>query len=102
MVQAVILSSVVAAGIVLCLLLISGLRRAHRADRPDGPSGVREVRAVPAPPLPTAGAAAVTPPPVPQPDRHAEPVVRSAKNNGSARFARPIHSQPRVDVRTLR
>ena len=66
MVQAVILSSLLAACVALCLLLASRLRGAlasplRRAqgstDRRDGFGGVREVSANPVPTLPMAGAA---------------------------------------------
>jgi hypothetical protein len=95
MVQAVILSSLMAACVALCLLLVVHLRRTPASNRRDGLGGVRETLQEPAPTLPTAGAAVATPPAVTVPAQLTDvPPTPSAvqnrpRNNGFTRFGRP-------------
>jgi len=104
MVRAVILSSLMAACVALCLLLILRRRRAHGPnDRRDGFGGIRETPTAPTPTLPAAGAALATSPPITVPAEHstqltalftdlppaASAVQNRARNNGFARFTHP-------------
>jgi hypothetical protein len=104
MVRAVILSSLMAACVALCLLLILRLNRPHGSnDRRDGLGGIRETPTAPSPILPTAGAALATAAPIVVPAERpaqltapltdlppAAVAVRTrARNNGFARFGDP-------------
>jgi hypothetical protein len=99
-----ILSSLMAACVALCLLLILRLRRAHGSnDRHDGFGGIRETPTAPTPTLPAAGAALATSPPIAVPAEQpaeltalftdlppaASAVQSKVRNNGFARFTHP-------------
>jgi hypothetical protein len=104
MVRAVILSSLMAACVALCLILVLRLRRAHGSnDRHDGFGGIRQTPTAPTPTLPAAGAALATARPIVVPaERPAQltapltdlpPAAAAARNrarnNGFARFGDP-------------
>ena len=95
MVQAVILSSLIAACVALCLLLAVRLRRAPASNRRDGLGGAGQTLPAPAPTLPTAGAASATPPAImAAPQFRDVPPTRStvqkrAGNTRVDRFTRP-------------